>query len=56
MPHSGSATLIEFTREAGSWVDALGSAVLDIESVDGLLVVGAGKDDQVSLLDIGGGF
>jgi hypothetical protein len=45
-------TLIEFSREAGSWAEALGSAVADIESVDDLMVVGAGQDDQVTMLDI----
>lgn len=47
-----AGTLIEFSREASSWADALGSAVADIETLDGLLVIGAGQDDQVTLLDI----
>ena len=42
----------EFHREATSWAHALGSAVRDIETVPGLVVVGAGQDDQVTMLDI----
>jgi hypothetical protein len=49
----GSAGAIaDFHREAGTWVEALGSAVADIEKVPDLMVIGAGQDDQVTMLDI----
>jgi hypothetical protein len=47
-----SGAVAEFHREAESWAHALGSAVADIEAVPGLLVTGAGQDDQVAMLDI----
>lgn len=47
-----SGTEIEFTREADSWVEAILSAVRDVESIPGLRVTGAGQEDLVSLLDI----
>src|SRR5437667_10079785 len=47
-----AGTFIEFSREAGSWAEALGSAARAIETVPGLMVIGAGQDDQVTLLDI----
>lgn len=47
-----SGAVAEFHREAESWAHALGSAVADIETVPGLLVTGAGQDDQVAMLDI----
>jgi hypothetical protein len=56
--HDGSITTgpggteIEFTREADGWVEAIVSAVRDVESVTGLRVSGAGQEDLVSLLDI----
>jgi hypothetical protein len=51
---SGGSThaAADFHREAGTWAQALGSAVADIEKVPGLLVIGAGQDDQVTMLDI----
>jgi hypothetical protein len=45
-------TEIEFTREATSWVEAILSAIRDVESLPGLRVTGAGQEDLVSLLDI----
>jgi hypothetical protein len=45
-------TEIEFTREAPGWVEAIVSAIRDIESIPGLRVTGAGQEDLVSLLDI----
>jgi len=56
--HDGSimtgagGTEIEFSREAASWVDAILSAVRDVEGVPGLRVTGAGQEHLVSLLDI----
>src|SRR6266851_455951 len=47
-----SGAVAEFHREAESWAHALGSAVAQIETVPGLLVIGAGHDDQVAMLDI----
>jgi hypothetical protein len=47
-----SGTLITFTRQATSWAHAIGSAVADVEKVPGLRVIGAGQDDQVTMLDI----
>jgi hypothetical protein len=47
-------TTIDFTREAPSWAEAIGTAIKDIEeTVPGLLVTGAGQDDLVSALEIG---
>jgi hypothetical protein len=45
-------TVIEFTREAPGLVEAIVSAVRDIESVRDLRVTGAGQEDMVSMLDI----
>lgn len=46
-------TTVEFTREAQSWADAIGTAIRDIETaVSSLRVVGAGQEDLVSLLEI----
>jgi len=45
-------TEIEFTREANSWAEAIGSAIRDVESVAGLRVAGAGQEDLVSVSDI----
>jgi len=45
-------TEIEFTREANSWAEAIGSAVRDVETVAGLRVSGAGQEDLVSVSDI----
>lgn len=45
-------TEIEFTREAPSWAEAIGSAIRDIERTPGLTVTGVGQDDLVSMLDI----
>jgi hypothetical protein len=45
-------TEIEFTRKADSWAGAISSAVVDVESVSGLYVVGAGQEDLVSMTDI----
>lgn len=45
-------TEIEFTREAPSWADAIGTAVRDVETVRGLRVTGAGQEDLVSMRDI----
>jgi hypothetical protein len=56
--HDGSVTTgtgqteIEFTREAPSWAEAIGSAIRDIEGIPGLRVSGVGQDDLVSILDI----
>jgi hypothetical protein len=56
--HDGSimtgagGTEIEFTRDADAWVEAIVSAVHDVESIPGLRVTGAGHEDLVSLLDI----
>ncbi len=47
-----SGAVAEFHREAESWAHALGSAVAEIETVPGILVTGAGQDDQVAMLDI----
>jgi len=47
-----SGAVAEFHRQAETWASALGSAVADIETVPGLLVIGAGMDDQVTMLDI----
>jgi len=47
-----SGAVAEFHRESESWAHALGSAVAEIETVPGLLVTGAGHDDQVAMLDI----
>lgn len=47
-----NGTEIEFTREADGWVEAIVSAIRDVESVPGLRVTGAGQEDLVSLLDI----
>jgi hypothetical protein len=45
--------IVEFTREAPSWAEAIGSAVRDIEmAVPGLRVTGAGQDDLVTMRDI----
>lgn len=44
--------LVEFDREAQSWAHAIGTAIRDIESVEGLRVVGAGQVDEVTLIDI----
>ena len=48
----GGQTEIEFTREAASWADAIGSAIAAIETVPGLVVTGAGQQDLVSVSDI----
>jgi hypothetical protein len=45
-------TEIEFTREAPSWAEAIGSAIHDVESIPGVTVTGVGQDDTVSILDI----
>lgn len=46
-------TLIEFTRDAATWADAIGSAIRDVEmAVPGLRVTGAGQDDLVTMRDI----
>jgi hypothetical protein len=45
-------TEIEFTRDASGWVEAIVSAIRDVESVPGLRVTGAGQEDLVSMLDI----
>lgn len=56
--HDGSVmagpggTEIEFTREADGWVEAIVSAIRDVESVPGLRVTGAGQNDLVSMLEI----
>ena len=42
----------EFHREASTWADALGSAARAVETVPGLMAIGAGQDDQVTMLDI----
>jgi hypothetical protein len=47
-----AGTEIEFTREADGWVEAIVSAIRDVESVPGLRVAGAGQEDLVSILDI----
>jgi hypothetical protein len=51
---SGGSThaAADFHREAATWAEALGSAVADIEKVPGLVVIGAGQDDQVTMVDI----
>ena len=50
---SGSdGAVAEFHREASTWAEALGSAARAIETVPGLVVTGAGQDDQVTILDI----
>jgi hypothetical protein len=45
-------TEIEFSREADGWAAAIGSAVRDIEGVHDLRVVGVGRENLVSLLEI----
>jgi hypothetical protein len=46
-------TTVEFTRESPSWADAIGTAIRGIEdAVSSLRVVGAGREDLVSLLEI----
>jgi hypothetical protein len=45
-------TLIEFTRDAPGWAEAITSAIRDVESVPGLRVTGAGQEDLVSMPDI----
>jgi hypothetical protein len=45
-------TEIEFTREAKSWAEAIGSAIRDVESATDLMVTGAGQEDLVSISDI----
>jgi hypothetical protein len=51
MTGSGHAE-IEFARVADGWADAIGSAVRDVESVSGLQVIGVGRENLVSLLEI----
>lgn len=45
-------TLIEFDREAGSLVEAITTAVLDVEKVPGLSAVGLACDNIVTILTI----
>lgn len=49
---SPGTTAIEFSREAPGWADAIGSAVRDVEGLGGLVVVGAGQEDLVSIAGI----
>jgi hypothetical protein len=43
---------VTFNREADTLADAIVTAVRDVEAVPGIQVVGAGQEDQVTMLDI----
>lgn len=47
-----NGTFMEFEREASDWAHAIGSAIQDVEKVPGIVIIGAGQDDWVTLLDI----